>query len=146
DDGYHLLDSIFAAIDLRDRIVVDVRDVAPNRPTHVAVRCAYPGVPSDATNLAARAAEAVLRETGRGADVTIDIDKRIPPGAGLGGGSSNAATVLAGLNRGLQLGVDAGRLREIALALGADVPFFLTSGCARVRGIGERIDAIRGWP
>ena len=145
-DGYHLLDSIFAAIDLRDRIDIEVRDVARGRPTRVTMRCAYPGVPSDATNLAARAADVLLRETGVGADVTIDIAKRIPPGAGLGGGSSNAATVLDGLHRGLRLAVSEARLREIALTLGADVPFFLTGGCARVRGIGERVDPIRGWP
>jgi 4-diphosphocytidyl-2-C-methyl-D-erythritol kinase len=145
-DGYHLLDSIFAAIDLRDRITVVVRDLARDRPTHVAVRCAYPGVPSDATNLAARAVEVLLQETGRGADVTIEIDKRIPPGAGLGGGSSNAATVLAGLQRDLGLDVARERLHALALRLGADVPFFLTGGCARVRGIGERIEPIRGWP
>ncbi len=145
-DGYHLLDSIFAAIDLRDRIVVDVCDLAAHRPTRVTMRCTYPGVPCDATNLAARAAEAVLRAAGVGADVSIDIEKRIPPGAGLGGGSSNAATVLHGLNRGARLGLADARLHEIALALGADVPFFLTGGCARVRGIGERVDPIRGWP
>ena len=145
-DGYHLLDSIFAAIDLHDRVSVVVRDLGRDRPTRIAVRCAYPGVPADATNLAARAVDVLLNACGLGADVTIDIDKQIPPGAGLGGGSSNAATMLLGLNRALHLGVPDERLRALAIALGADVPFFLTGGCARVRGIGERIERIRGWP
>ena len=80
-----------------------------------------------------------------GADVDIAIEKEIPPGAGLGGGSSDAAAVLRSLNTMLGLDVPARRLADLALALGADIPFFLTGGCARVRGIGERVDPIRGW-
>jgi 4-diphosphocytidyl-2-C-methyl-D-erythritol kinase len=145
-DGYHLLDSIFAEIDLVDRITVTVQpcDRYPDR--HIAVSCAHPGVPNDSTNLAARAADALLSECGVGARIDIAIEKRIPPGGGLGGGSSNAATVLRALNTMLNLRVPERRLAELALALGADVPFFLTGGCARVRGIGERIDPINGWP
>lgn len=145
-DGYHLLDSIFAKIDLSDRIQIAVSDLRPQRDTDIDVRCTYPGVPTDATNLAARAAGTLLDERGLGARITIAIEKRIPPGAGLGGGSSNAATVLMCLNSLLNLNVQEQRLRELALRLGADVPFFLTAGCARVRGIGEHIEPIRGWP
>jgi 4-diphosphocytidyl-2-C-methyl-D-erythritol kinase len=146
DDGYHLLDSIFAAIDLADRITLTVANAGPQRATAVEVHCPFPGVPTDRTNLVARAALAFLEACGLGADVTIAIDKRIPPGSGLGGGSSNAATVLRLLERALGLGVAPQRLQEMALGLGADVPFFLTGGCARVRGIGERVDPIAGWP
>ncbi len=145
-DGYHLLDSIFATIDLVDRIRISVRDVGPSGATHVDVHCAYPGVPNDVTNLAARAALTLLDECGLRAYVAIAIEKRVPPGAGLGGGSSNAATVLRGLNAMLRLDVPEGRLHQLALGLGADVPFFLTGGCARVRGIGESIQPIYGWP
>lgn len=145
-DGYHLLDSIFAAIDFCDRIDLRVTDLRAGRDVRVHLRCDRPDVPSDATNLAARAAAMLLAEGGLGGDVDLSIAKRIPPGAGLGGGSSNAATVLAVMNERLRLGITTTRLHALALALGADVPFFLTGGCARVRGIGERIDPIDGWP
>jgi 4-diphosphocytidyl-2-C-methyl-D-erythritol kinase len=145
-DGYHLLDSIFAAIDFCDRIDVRMADVRAGREVRVRIRCDRPDVPNDATNLAARAASMLLTECGLGADVDLSIAKRIPPGTGLGGGSSNAATVLSMMNEHLRLGVAPARLHALALQLGADVPFFLTGGCARVRGIGERVDRIRGWP
>ncbi|MEO6027686.1 MAG: 4-(cytidine 5'-diphospho)-2-C-methyl-D-erythritol kinase [Candidatus Binatia bacterium] len=145
-DGYHLLDSIFAAIDLIDRVTITIANVSSQRGTSVAVHCAVPGVPTDATNLVARAATALLDDCGIGADLTIGIDKRIPPGSGLGGGSSNAATVLRALVHMLDLRVTPPRLGELALSLGADVPFFLTGGCARVRGVGEQVDPIPGWP
>jgi len=145
-DGYHLLDSIFATIDLCDRIEIHVSDLRPHRDTDVSIRCLFPDVPTDGTNLAARAAMILLDECGVGASVTIAIAKQIPPGAGLGGGSSNAATVLTCLNSILNLNVGKQRLHELALQLGADVPFFLTGGCARVRGIGEHIEPIQGWP
>jgi 4-diphosphocytidyl-2-C-methyl-D-erythritol kinase len=145
-DGYHLLDSIFAAIDLTDRIRISVHDVQPRGAMQVAVHCTYPGVPNDESNLAARAAVTLLEDCGLGARVRIEIDKQIPPGAGLGGGSSNAAAVLRSLTSSLRLEVSETRLHELALQLGADVPFFLTGGCARVRGIGEHVEPIRGWP
>jgi 4-diphosphocytidyl-2-C-methyl-D-erythritol kinase len=110
------------------------------------VSCNVPGVPNDATNLAARAASALLDDGGVAADVAIAITKRIPPGAGLGGGSSNAASVLRVLDTMLELRTPQRRLADLALGLGADVPFFLTGGCARVRGIGEEVEPIAGWP
>jgi 4-diphosphocytidyl-2-C-methyl-D-erythritol kinase len=145
-DGYHLLDSIFAALTLADRVAIRVENVSAAHASRVAVRCEFPGVPNDRTNLAARAAEAVLAECGVGAEVTITIDKLIPPGSGLGGGSSNAAAVLRTLPALLGRSIEPARAHALALALGADVPFFLTGGCARVRGIGERVDPISGWP
>ncbi|MEB2284130.1 MAG: 4-(cytidine 5'-diphospho)-2-C-methyl-D-erythritol kinase [Myxococcales bacterium] len=143
-DGYHLLDSIFAAIDLSDRLTISAartRDA-----TDVEVACDHPQVPADETNLAARAARALLERCEVAARVRITIEKHVPPGAGLGGGSSNAATVLTALRDMLSLNIGPGELAELALSLGADVPFFLTGGCARVRGIGERVDPIAGWP
>ncbi len=145
-DGYHLLDSVFAAIDLCDRVHLEVDDVGPSVATEISVACDHPGVPEDATNLAARAAARLLEHCGLGGRVAIRIEKRIPPGAGLGGGSSNAATVLCYLNETLQLAVPERRLHDLGLQLGADVPFFLTGGCARVRGIGEQVESIPGWP
>lgn len=146
-DGYHLLDSVFAAIDLIDRctISIDRCGVDDGRP-NVTLSCAFPGVPSDESNLAFRAAAAFLDATNICARIHISIEKRIPPGAGLGGGSSNAATVLAALNEANARPLSHADLATIALSLGADVPFFLTGGCARVRGIGERVESIPGWP
>jgi len=145
-DGYHLLDSIFAAIDFCDQVTIVASAPRAGAAARVRVSCDYPGVPNDDTNLAARAARVLLADSGVGAELDIAIDKRIPPGAGLGGGSSNAATVLHGLRTLLALPVSEPRLAELALSLGADVPFFLTGGCARVRGIGEHVAAIPGWP
>ncbi len=145
-DGYHLLDSIFAAIDLHDTVTISVAPPPSARERHVTVSCSHPGVPNDDRNLAVRAALMLLEASGVAATVDIAIDKRIPPGAGLGGGSSNAATVLRELNALLNLDLPSSRLAELALSLGADVPFFLTGGCARVRGIGEHVEPIPGWP
>ncbi len=145
-DGYHLLDSIFVPVDLCDRIEVEIEDVRAGGETSLEVRCEFPGVPQDERNLAARAARALLAACGLGARLRLVIEKTIPPGAGLGGGSGNAATVLRGLDAMLGLSSSAGLLRELALALGADVPFFLCGGAARVRGIGENVQPITGWP
>jgi 4-diphosphocytidyl-2-C-methyl-D-erythritol kinase len=146
-DGYHLLDSIFAAVDFADLVTISVApcDGGDERP-RVTVSCAYPGVPSDETNLAARAAHAFLTRSKARAHVDVTIEKRIPPGAGLGGGSSNAAAVIDALNTLCDTRVPSARLAELALALGADVPFFLTGGCARVQGVGEHVEPIPGWP
>jgi 4-diphosphocytidyl-2-C-methyl-D-erythritol kinase len=141
-DGYHLLDSVFAPIDLCDELAVTIDDVAPGAPTRIDVRCDRAGVPEDASNLAARAAAVLLAERGLGATVRIAITKMIPPGTGLGGGSGNAATVLRGLNAWLGLDLAPARLAELALGLGADVPFFLVGAAARVQGIGEIVEEI----
>lgn len=144
-DGYHFLDSIFAAVDLCDRIDLTVEDLPRGTAPEILVHCDHPDVPADASNLAARAAAGLLASCGVTARVTIAIQKHIAPGAGLGGGSSNAATILLALPPLLTLDVEPGRLHDLAVGLGADVPFFLTGGCARVRGIGERVDVIGGW-
>ena len=142
DDGYHLLDSVFLAVDLCDRITVEISDVGAGTPVVIDVQCDHPDVPLTSSNLAARAATTLLAERGLGARVTIGLEKRIPPGSGLGGGSGNAATVLREMNRLLGLAVAEARLRELAVGLGADVAFFLRGGIARVRGIGEVIDVV----
>jgi len=146
DDGYHLLDSIFVAIDLCDRITLEVADARPGGPSEIEVRCGHPGVPETTDNLAARAATALLADCGWGAHVRCTIDKTIPPGTGLGGGSGNAATVLLALNTLLGLRIPGARLRELGIRIGADVPFFLDGRPARVQGIGERMEPIPGWP
>jgi 4-diphosphocytidyl-2-C-methyl-D-erythritol kinase len=137
DDGYHELRTLFQTIDLHDEIVLRPR------PRNVAVRCEHPLVPADGTNLAARAAEA-LRAYGRlTAGVEIEIKKRIPVGGGLGGGSSNAAAVLLGLDRMWNLGLGPDGLHLLARRLGADVPYFLLGGTALGLSRGDEVYPLR---
>lgn len=136
-DGYHLLQTVFEFIDLCDRVDLTRRDDG-----EIVMRDPMPGVPV-AENLAVRAARLLARETGCPLGVEIAIDKRIPVGGGLGGGSSDAATVLLGLNRLWQLGLSRATMQELALHLGADVPAFVFGRRAFASGIGERL---RAWP
>ena len=123
-DGYHELRTIFQTIDLKDDV-----EVRPRR-EGFAVRCDHPGVPVDGSNLALRAATALAARTRLRKGALIVIRKRIPVARGLGGGSSNAAAVLMGLNALFGLGLGRTELQRIAAPLGADVPFFLTGGTA----------------
>jgi 4-diphosphocytidyl-2-C-methyl-D-erythritol kinase len=133
DDGYHELRTLFQTIDLRDEIVL--RPL----PGEVRVVCDHPLVPSDGTNLAARAAEALRHYARLDAGVLIEIRKTIPVGGGLGGGSSNAATVLLGLDRMWGLGLGPAGLHGLARRLGADVPYFLVGGTALGLGRGDEV-------
>ena len=110
------------------------------------VTCDNPLVPQGRQNLAYKAASLVLTGRGINESVQIRIHKRIPIGAGLGGGSTDAAATLVGLNRLFRLGYTLKRLEKISSALGADVPFFVRGIPARARGIGERLTPLRGVP
>ena len=133
DNGYHLLQSVFTPIDLCDVIRIQVRDDGRiERVNDV------PGVPAD-EDLAVRAAKLLQEASGSTFGASIELDKRIPMGGGLGGGSSDAATVLLVLNRLWKTGFDEEALGEIGLALGADVPFFVQASPAWVEGIGDRL-------
>src|SRR5689334_24834959 len=125
------------AVDLSDRVTLEEADV-------LELRSRTPDVPSDGRNLALRAATALREATGVTRGVRITLDKRIPVAAGLGGGSSDAAAVLLGLNRLWRLRWPVERLDEVATTLGMDVPFFLRGGTAQATGRGERIEALRG--
>jgi 4-diphosphocytidyl-2-C-methyl-D-erythritol kinase len=142
-DGYHELDSIFLPLALADEIRLEVR--AAVEPS-VTVNCNLPELARN--NLAASAARSFMSEFDLVAEVSIELEKRIPVGAGLGGGSSDAATVLCMMAAAAQLTDEdvAGRLHRVALSLGADVPFFLDPRPSRVTGIGERIVEIAGLP
>jgi 4-diphosphocytidyl-2-C-methyl-D-erythritol kinase len=131
DDGYHELVMINALIALAD--VVELTRGSPG----IRLEIDPPGLPTDEGNLAFRAARAFFRAAGRPEEVRIQIAKRIPVAAGLGGGSSNAAAVLVGLNRLFDAGFTRETLCEIGLAIGADVPFFVFGRHALVRGVGE---------
>lgn len=130
-DGYHLLQTVFRLIDLADTL-----SFAPR--TDGAIRRATPldGVPED-DDLAVRAARALQAETGCGRGATISLEKRIPLGGGLGGGSSDAATTLIALNELWGTRVARADLARIGLRIGADVPFFLLGRNALGEGVGE---------
>jgi len=132
-DGYHDLWSVLLLVDLCDTVTVAPR----SRGIHLTVR--PPLVPAGPGNLAFRAAEAFIKASGRPPGVTITLRKRIPIGAGLGGGSSDAAAVLAALNAmtGLPLGRE--ELLRLAAGLGSDVPFFFSGGTALLTGRGEHV-------
>jgi len=142
-DGYHEIESLFLPIDLGDDVTLSLRD-EPGVGLALSGECA--GVPADARNLAVRAAEAFLAAAGHGGGVAIALVKRVPSPGGLGGGSSDAGAVLRGLAERMPGAVSAERLRALALALGADLPFFLDPRPAWVGGIGERIEPVAALP
>jgi 4-diphosphocytidyl-2-C-methyl-D-erythritol kinase len=136
DDGYHTLESLFTMVDWCDTITLSRRaDGNITRDSPV------PGVP-ESEDLALAAARALKAATGSVAGVTIGIDKNIPQGAGLGGGSSDAASVLLALNRLWTLGLPRSELAAIGATLGADVPFFIGGESALARGIGELLTPV----
>jgi 4-diphosphocytidyl-2-C-methyl-D-erythritol kinase len=134
-DGYHLLQSLFVPIDWSDTLHFERRSDGRLARHDL-------GDPLPAEDLCLRAARALQAACGTTFGADISIDKRVPSGAGMGGGSSDAATTLLALNRLWSLGLDAGRLAAIGVQLGADVPFFLGPGPALVEGIGERLTPV----
>lgn len=135
-DGYHELETVFVPIDLADTLhLVRRSDASIERIGHL------PGVAVD-DDLSVRAAKLLQRASGSRFGATIEIDKRIPMGAGLGGGSSDAATVLLALNRLWELNWPQPQLADLALQLGADVPFFVFGKPAYARGIGEKLEPL----
>lgn len=135
-DGYHVLQTVFRLIDLCDSIGIEPRDDAA-----IELATALPGVPPEA-DLTVRAARLLQGETGCRRGATITVDKRIPMGGGLGGGSSDAATTLMALNEQWQTGLSRDELSALGLRLGADVPFFLCGENAWAEGVGEVLTPI----
>jgi 4-diphosphocytidyl-2-C-methyl-D-erythritol kinase len=135
-DGYHLIESVMQLVDLADRLLIEPR--ADGRIVRESINADI----ADEDDLAMRAARMLQHAADVGAGATIAIDKRIPLGGGLGGGSSDAATTLLALNRLWELNWSRPQLADIGLTLGADVPFFLEGRAAFVEGIGERITPI----
>ena len=133
-DGYHLLQTLCQLLDFGDRLRFSPR---PDRELRLS------GNSPAAGNLALRAAEALRQNANIDAGADIHIDKKIPLGAGLGGGSSNAATTLVALNRLWRTGCDTDELARLGLGLGADVPLFVRGQTAWVEGIGERLRPLR---
>jgi 4-diphosphocytidyl-2-C-methyl-D-erythritol kinase len=135
-DGYHLLQSAMQLIDLADTVSIAARDDGV-----IARAAALPGIP-EADDLTIRAARLLQSASGTRHGATIAVEKRIPIGGGLGGGSSDAATVLLALNRLWNLDWPRRRLMDLGLTLGADVPFFIGGRNAFAEGIGEALTPI----
>jgi len=135
NDGYHLLDSLMVLIDWADTLHFERRGDG-----RIARRDSAAVLPAD--DLCLRAAHALQQASGSALGADITIEKQVPWGAGLGGGSSDAASTLLALNRLWGLGWPLARLLPIGLALGADVPFFLAGTNARAGGIGERLTPV----
>jgi len=131
DDGYHLLQTVFQFLEFSDLLYFRVRGDGVVR------RCrGLPGV-AEREDLIWRAADLLRRESGCDLGADIDLDKRLPMGGGLGGGSSDAATVLVVLNRLWGLGFSTRRLADLGLGLGADVPVFVQGQAAWAEGVGD---------
>ena len=128
-DGYHLLDSLFCSIDLHDSL-----SITPDDPEFLTICTPEQSIQN---NLATRAARLFYQAIGRPGGCRIYLEKRIPMEAGLGGGSGDAAAVLKGLNEHFHRPLTDEKLSDLALQLGADVPFALKGGLARVTGIGQ---------
>ncbi|MFN7643984.1 MAG: 4-(cytidine 5'-diphospho)-2-C-methyl-D-erythritol kinase [Burkholderiales bacterium] len=135
-DGYHELETVFQLVDLCDHVDLRLRDDGEIRREG-----ALPGVPREA-DLIVRAARLLQAESGTTLGVDLALDKAIPMGGGLGGGSSDAATVLMALNRLWRLDWPPERLAALGLRLGADVPFFVFGRTAYATGVGERLEAL----
>ncbi len=137
-DGFHEIETVMLQIGLYDEVRLERRQAG------ITLSVEGAALPLGEENLACRAARLLLDEAG-GGGLSISLRKRIPVGGGLGGGSSNAAAVLAGMNRLYDLGHSAGELRALAARLGSDVPFFLGSGLALATGRGEVLRPLRPW-
>ncbi|OGU08641.1 MAG: 4-(cytidine 5'-diphospho)-2-C-methyl-D-erythritol kinase [Geobacteraceae bacterium GWC2_55_20] len=140
-DGYHELRMVMQRINLCDEISISLTDSPA-----LTVTCDKNGVPDGPDNIAWKAARIMLDLSGSNQGADIVITKNIPVAAGLGGGSSDAATVLMGFNELLNLSLPDKRLMEIGVTLGADVPFFIFKNTALAEGIGEKLSVMPEMP
>ncbi len=135
-DGYHELQTLFQFLDYGDELSFSLRDDGQIR-----LHTDLPGVDHD-SNLIVRAARLLQRESGCTLGADIKLTKRLPMGGGIGGGSSDAATTLVGLDHLWRLDLGEDRLAELGLALGADVPVFVRGRAAFAEGVGERLQPV----
>ena len=153
EDGYHLMDMLMQSVELHDTLwLEEAEDFTLLSGADNVVSQAGDGqesaapVPFDESNLVYKAAKALWQYTGKTCGAKVTLRKGIPSGAGMGGGSADAAAALIGLNRLWGMNLTMEELLKIGLKLGADVPFMLTGGLARVSGIGEIIRPIADPP
>ncbi|AMO74450.1 4-(cytidine 5'-diphospho)-2-C-methyl-D-erythritol kinase [Pseudomonas citronellolis] len=135
-DGYHELQTLFQFLDHADEL-----HFAPREDGQIRLHTDVPGVPHD-SNLIVRAARQLQEQSGCRLGADIWLDKHLPMGGGIGGGSSDAATTLVGLNHLWQLGWDEDRLAALGLGLGADVPVFVRGRAAFAEGVGEKLTPV----
>lgn len=140
-DGYHNIESVFLAIDLADTL-----HARPQTNNSITLTCDQPDVPSDEGNLAVKAAKLLQQECGTREGIAFHLEKRIPMGGGLGGGSSNAAAALRLANTVWRCGLSDSDLATLAERIGSDVPFFLHGGLCLCQGRGERITPLKHFP
>ncbi|WP_407922803.1 4-(cytidine 5'-diphospho)-2-C-methyl-D-erythritol kinase [Acidihalobacter aeolianus] len=140
DDGYHLLQTVFQFLDYGDRLWFE------SAPAGMVAREGGPAGVAELDDLSVRAARTLLQVTGLREGVRLCLDKRLPAGGGLGGGSSDAATVLLVLNRLWRAGLSQDDLAELGLMLGADVPVFVRGTAAWAEGVGERLEPLPDLP
>ena len=138
-DGYHELSTIMQTVSLADTVTVSVASAAE---TTVELTCDKSFVPTDERNIAVKAAKLFLTEVNQVAHVRIAIAKNIPVGAGMGGGSTDAAAVLRALDALLETKLSAETMNRLAKSIGADVPFLIDGGCALAKGIGEALQPV----
>jgi 4-diphosphocytidyl-2-C-methyl-D-erythritol kinase len=138
EDGYHNIETVLHSISLSDTLILTEAG------SGISLTCDDPCVPLDDTNTAFKAARRIMKGTGRGLD--IRIKKRIPIGAGLGGGSADAAGVLVGANELYRLGYSLSALKGFGTEVGADVPFMVQGGCAVGLDRGDRLERLRPLP
>ncbi|MFZ9920435.1 MAG: 4-(cytidine 5'-diphospho)-2-C-methyl-D-erythritol kinase [Terrimicrobiaceae bacterium] len=138
-DGFHDIETLMVPLDLADRLEVELK----NSPG-VDFSCSDSSLPTDGSNLVCKAVAAFEKKIVRPVGVRIHLEKNIPHGAGLGGGSSDAAAVLKALNELLGVGFSVEELENLAASIGSDVPFFIRCVPAICRGRGERIEPVEG--
>ena len=141
EDGYHLLHTLFQEVDFGDKVTL--MDETSGEITLEVVAPATTSVPTGSRNLCLQAARLLRDQAGAARGVSIRLDKQVPVGAGLGGGSSDAAAVLRGLNELWETRLSTADLEELAAELGADVPFFIRGGLQLGEGIGERLTPLK---
>ena len=134
-DGFHNIETIFHRINLFDELNIENSD-------DISISCSNPSIPTDGNNLCWKAVESLRKSLGVNNGAHITIKKNIPVGAGLGGGSSNAAAILMELPKMWNMSIEQSLLENLALQLGSDVPFFLLNSSAYAEGRGEVLQKI----
>jgi 4-diphosphocytidyl-2-C-methyl-D-erythritol kinase len=137
EDGFHALETVMHPVPVYDRLAITTVEKG------IGLTCSDPALPTDSRNLVYQAASRYLEAARINTGLRLDLQKRIPLSAGLGGGSANAATTLLGLNEMFGSSLGQGELQQIAAALGSDVPFFLQGNPALATGRGEQIQPLQ---
>ena len=146
EDGFHGLTTLYQTLDLHDLVTVSAKRLASGAETWISLTTNHPFVPRDARNTAWRMVERCLERLGLAAEVTIDIEKRLPVQGGMGAGSANAAAALLGLERELGVALPEAERLELAAEVGSDVPLFLVGGAVLGVGRGELVTPMPDFP